>query len=251
MTERLDFTALYRELGLAPGCTPDHLRTAYRRRVSHLHPDQGGDAEDTGRLQRLNRLYRAALEFERDHGRLPGAGGGAGFEHGPERGPERAPRDAWPRAPAAPGATSTVGPMSADTRGGMPRAWWAVVAAAVCVLAWRVLIGMMASPDAAPEGEPGVARSAIAPRALVPSDAPAAQAAAERHDGLLLPGMGRETVLDIQGEPLDRNAQRWQYGPSWVEFACDRVATWYSSPLQPLRVRPDQPTATATEVCSP
>jgi len=247
MTERLDFTALYRELELAPGCTPDHLRTAYRRRVSRLHPDQGGNAEDTGRLQRLNRLYRAALEFERSHGRLPGAGSDDVFA----RAPDAAGRDARPHEAAAPGTSAAAGRSSTDATRGIPRALLLVVAAAVCVLIWRVLIGVipsdvlpsdvMPSPDASPQPAPALGT----PVPAMP------QAVAERHDGLLLPGMRREAVLDIQGEPLDRNAQRWQYGPSWVEFACDRVVTWYSSPLQPLRVRPDQPTATATEVCSP
>lgn len=245
MTERLDFTALYRELDLAPGCTAEHLRTAYRRRVSRLHPDQGGDAEDTGRLQQLNRLYRAALEFERSHGRLPGAG------HVFAPGPESTPRDAWPHPPASSAAASTAGPAAADIRPGMPRALWVAVAAAVCVLAWRVLSGLVPAPDAVPDAEPGFAPFTALTPAIAPSAAPAAQAAAERHDGLLLPGMRRETVLDIQGEPLDRYAQRWQYGPSWVEFACERVVAWYSSPLQPLRVRPDQPMATAAEVCAP
>lgn len=236
MTQGLDFTALYRELDLAPGCTPERLRTAYRRRVSRLHPDQGGDAEDAGRLQQLNRLYRAALEFERTHGRLPGVGSGDRVTSGPDaglRGPGRG-------EPAPPGAPASGGPSPAEAREGIPRSFLAVVVAAVCVLAWRVLIDAMPPQDAPTER----AASTAAPAP------PAPQQTAERHDGLLLPGMSREAVIEIQGEPLDRRAQRWLYGPSWVEFACDRVVGWYSSPLQPLRVRMEQPTATAAEVCA-
>jgi hypothetical protein len=49
-------------------------------------------------------------------------------------------------------------------------------------------------------------------------------------------GMDRDTVRDILGEPLDMQALRWEYGPSWVDFDCDRVVDWYSSPLRPLPV---------------
>ena len=242
MTERLDFAALYRELGLAPGCSSAHLRAAYRRRVSRLHPDQGGDAEDTGRLQQLNRLYRAALDFERAHGRLPGDGGGAA---GDSRASTPAP-DTWadPHPPTMSGlasAASTGSHAPPDAREGIPRSFLLVVLAAVCVLAWRVLVGIASPSDAPAEHVPApYIPVAAATRPLI-----------EQHDGRLLAGMSREMVLDIQGEPLDRRAQRWLYGPSWVEFACDRVVDWYSSPLQPLRVRMERPKATAAEVCAP
>lgn len=71
-----DFLLLYDELGLAPGVSDlDALKRAYRRRVSQLHPDRPGVAngDDSDRLQRLNRLYGAALAFEQRYGRLPAA----------------------------------------------------------------------------------------------------------------------------------------------------------------------------------
>jgi curved DNA-binding protein CbpA len=71
-----DFLLLYDELGLAPGVSDlDALKQAYRRRVSQLHPDRLGTAnrDDSDRLQRLNRLYGAALAFEQRYGRLPAA----------------------------------------------------------------------------------------------------------------------------------------------------------------------------------
>lgn len=71
-----DFLLLYEELGLAPGVSDlGALKRAYRRRVAQLHPDrqQPGDDGDPERLQRLNRLYGAALAFEQRYGRLPAA----------------------------------------------------------------------------------------------------------------------------------------------------------------------------------
>lgn len=73
-----DFLVLYEELGLTPGTSDlDVFKQAYRRRVAQLHPDRlaVGDT-DTDRLQRLNRLYGAALAFEQRYGRLPAAAAG-------------------------------------------------------------------------------------------------------------------------------------------------------------------------------
>jgi curved DNA-binding protein CbpA len=73
-----DFLVLYEELGLSPGISDlDAFKHAYRRRVAQLHPDrQSAGQADTDRLQRLNRLYGAALAFEQRYGRLPAATGG-------------------------------------------------------------------------------------------------------------------------------------------------------------------------------
>lgn len=74
MADDTDFLTLYDELGLAPGISDlDVLKQAYRRRVAQLHPDKWGGDGDPGRLQRLNRLYGAALAFEQRYGRLPAA----------------------------------------------------------------------------------------------------------------------------------------------------------------------------------
>ncbi|WHZ19984.1 MAG: hypothetical protein OJF55_002133 [Rhodanobacteraceae bacterium] len=74
MADDTDFLTLYDELGLTPGISDlDALKQAYRRRVAQLHPDRRGSDGDPERLQRLNRLYGAALAFEQRYGRLPAA----------------------------------------------------------------------------------------------------------------------------------------------------------------------------------
>lgn len=71
MAEIHDFSRLYQQLGLVPGCSVHDLRMAYRRRVARLHPDR--QHGDVSALQQLNILYGAALDFQRHMGRLPGA----------------------------------------------------------------------------------------------------------------------------------------------------------------------------------
>ena len=73
MSDDTDFVALYNELGLDAECSMQLFKHAYRRRVMQLHPDHQRHPADVARLQRLNRMYAAALEFHRAHGRLPGA----------------------------------------------------------------------------------------------------------------------------------------------------------------------------------
>ena len=69
MADDTDFVALYDELGLGAECSMADFKQAYRRRVGKLHPDLTGNPSDVSRLQRLNRLYAAALDFEHAHGR--------------------------------------------------------------------------------------------------------------------------------------------------------------------------------------
>ena len=77
MARDTDFLVLYRILGLNHDCGLDDLKRAYRRRVSVLHPDRRTDQANQSiaaeRLQQLSTLYNAAIEFHRQHGRLPGS----------------------------------------------------------------------------------------------------------------------------------------------------------------------------------
>jgi len=47
-------------LGLAPGATPDEVKSAYRKRALETHPDRGGDADAFREVQRAyEKLLRA------------------------------------------------------------------------------------------------------------------------------------------------------------------------------------------------
>jgi hypothetical protein len=51
--------AAFSRLGLTPTADADEVRTAYRRRVKNVHPDQGGDSES---FRRLREAYTTAKE---------------------------------------------------------------------------------------------------------------------------------------------------------------------------------------------
>lgn len=210
MAEDTDFAALYRELGIDATCSLADLRSAWRRRVAKLHPDQGGDAEDTGRLQELNRRFDAALDFHARFGRLPGA---------PLPGALGQPVVPEPRTDGGTDATAAFARIS--------RYFVAAGLLGICVLGWRIV----QTGDA----DDGLARGVHAVDAHGGGGAEhPARAAIEVL--AVSPGMDKARVRAILGEPLEMHDQRWSYGPSWVEFRCDRVVGWYSAPRRPLNV---------------
>ena len=221
MAEDTDFSALYHALGISAACTPEQFRKAYRRRVARLHPDQHGDQDDVARLQELNRMYDAAMEFLRVHGRLPGSSPPAPFAA---------------QAPLASGGRHDAPPAPAAHAGGFPE-----------------------GPEAGPERHSRyfillavLAITVLALHALeTPGDRSRVEAKTDQPTGGVAPttstivlGMGKAQVKAIQGAPLGGHEIRWDYGPSWIDFKCGDVVTdWYSSPLRPLRVASPHPTA--------
>jgi molecular chaperone DnaJ len=68
-------SAAYAELGLAPGASEAELKVAWRRLVSHWHPDRHPDPAALARMQRINQAYRL---LRRAGARPAGAAGGSG-----------------------------------------------------------------------------------------------------------------------------------------------------------------------------
>ena len=212
-----DFAAMYRELGLDATCSLAELRLARRRRVARLHPDLGGTAEDTGRLQRLNRAYTAAVAFHTRFGRLPGA-----------------PSPGMRAVPATADRTSETADFASRATADAP--------------AWRRADVATASPPAAGFGRMSrypLATIAVMAVALVIALAIAVGSGTVRNatgeagpaaPGGLATGQDKDMVRKRLGEPLEMHALRWHYGPSWVDFRCDRVAGWHSAAERPLPV---------------
>lgn len=240
MSDDTDFIALYRELGLSAQCDLAEFKRAYRKRVTQLHPDHQGQDGDMPRLQKLNRMYDAALDFHREHGRLPGAA--------PAR---TAPRmaDAWAQGQAAnptgegvnadgqagddPTAADAELAFAHDERGavlidepapvtGKPRSrrYIMLMVLTVLLLYWWGA-QKSANPSLDPEGpgdavNPGLGAPTLAKEVVV--------------------GMDEAQVRRILGAPISVHDGRWDYGPSWVQFQCGQVVGWYSSPLHKLDV---------------
>ena len=80
----------------------------------------------------------------------------------------------------------------------------------------------------APPSTPQTSRAA-------PAEPPSVPAASEARTRLKL-GMDAEAVRALEGQPLLATPERWDYGPSWIDFDHGKVSNWYSSPLRPLKV---------------
>lgn len=50
-------------------------------------------------------------------------------------------------------------------------------------------------------------------------------------------GSTKDDVLRVQGEPIRKTDQLWEYGASRIYFEQNRVTSWHNSPLQPLKLR--------------
>lgn len=228
MAEDTDFSSLYRELGIRGACTPEAFRRAYRRRVSQLHPDQRGAQGDVARLQELNRLYDAALDFLQLHGRLPGSAmSAAAVEPGPEHGAQApAPDQRVPDWYDPPRRDTSVDFAAAGTRD-LSRYFILLAVLAIAALAVSALNGMFSVTPPSQQATSEVGDAGISPAVLA--------------DVSL--GMAKRQVRAIQGAPVGNHAVRWDYGPSWIDFGCGDVVTdWYSSPLRPLRTATPHPT---------
>lgn len=209
-----DFAALYRELGIRPGCSLDAFRRAYRRRAADLHPDRHANV-DAIDLQRLNVLYAAAIRFEREHGRLPGAAV-----------PPRGVASVEPARPAA----GVRGAATPRRRQSASAAYW--LTALLAVLAMFFWSRSRDVPDV-PASQP-----LPAPALAQPESSSALVTAPQ-----LAIGLSPDDVIALLGKPVMIDGDRWLYGPSWVRFRCLEVADWYSSPLRSLSTNSLRPTA--------
>ena len=215
MVNEIDFLDLYRQLRVSPDCGLQEFKQAYRRQVSMLHPDgklQGYVRTRVQRLQQLNAQYEAAMEFQRLHGRLPGASP-----------PARAviPRSANPSP-----RTSPAPPSSARPRSNMK--WLIPIAlVAIGILFWGVS-AVVPQPD-------GTADNTTNDNDAGPSGASAPP--------VLAVGMSQENVRAIEGDPVAIRDDLWEYGPSWVRFDHGSLVDWYSSPLHALKTTRTRPSA--------
>lgn len=224
MARDTDFLDLYKILGLTPDCELAEFKQAYRRRVLVLHPDRRAQSDSdliaAERLQQLTTLYSAAMAFQRQHGRLPGA------MH--VRALRQVPAAVEPMAVVAP------------PRPAPPAARRLLVLTGVGVLG-ALLWSMLSShpPTESADGLP-IDGSPIASTAVTAA-MPASAATRSSSPLMIHAGSSSDSVRHIEGDPLIISQDRWEYGPSWIRFEQGRVVEWYSSPVRPLRTLGNPP----------
>jgi hypothetical protein len=233
-----DYVWLYEKLEATPDDGLDELRARYRQKVRELHPDRhpelAHDPRHSDELVALNTAFDELIEFHRRTGRLPGA---SSRRDSNVRVPPRADAPGMDHARIS-GRHSTFG--GATHAGATGYAFPRIAHAAEAdgrtrgpwIAASLVLLGVIS-----------LATGAIfepAPPALslpAASFAPPAETTTVRY---LERGLNREAVRRLEGDPFLDAGTRFEYGPSYVEFKGDKVVGWYSSPMQPLHVRPGE-----------
>lgn len=238
-----DYLADYALLGLQPGCSLLTLERSWRQAVSALHPDRAAPGSDLTllgrRMHELSSAYKRLRQFEREHGRLPGAPLQTAAQHG-------MPAEVHAESEGAPEMVSATTLAAANRRGG----WWLpalALGAAIAISLWGLDGPEASSPNDALRAEP----AGVVPRPVAPQIAPAIRAPViEAPVGVDLPPAGsarrirvgstEAEVERLMGTPIAAGPDLWEYGPSHVRFERGRVVGWYSSPLLPLPVDSEQ-----------
>lgn len=245
-----DFSLLYFQLGLEPGCSLEDLKRAYRVRVAELHPDRHGEgsatSEDHDALTELTALYSKAIRFHRIHGRLPGAAPKASGLHTVH--PAHA-------APAHPAQTHSSQTHSSQTQApGRSNHETAASAARVTTPASRIASGRL-SPN---RTTPTLAIVTILVLIVVMValhwsetrfeqkvenglHAQESEPAYDPQQPRLELGMEEGAVFALEGAPVLVQDDIWNYGSSWVRFEDGHLVDWSSAPPNRLQAATPRP----------
>lgn len=232
-----DFSLLYFQLGLEPGCSLEDLKRAYRVRVAELHPDRHGNGSATNggleALTELTALYSKAIRFHRVHGRLPGAAPKAGGEHISHAShgvhatqPHHAGRGSHDATPASPRVTAS----RAIGRSGPAPNRTTPTLAIVTIL---VLVIVMLALHWSESGFEQKIENSL--------HAQEAEQAYDSQEPRLELGMEEGAVFAIQGAPVVVQDGIWNYGSSWVRFEDGHLVDWSSVPPNRLRTATPRP----------
>ncbi len=235
-----DFSLLYFQLDLEPGCSLEELKRAYRVRVAELHPDRHGDRTDSNQgleaLTELTSLYSKAIRFHRIHGRLPGAAPKAGGEHTshtvhPAQ-PRHAGRGSHDATPTSPRVTASRPIGRSDPAPNRTTPTLAIVTILVLVI---VMLALHWS------------ESGLEQKAENSLHAQEAEQSYDAQEPRLELGMEEGAVFAIQGAPVVVQDGIWNYGSSWVRFEDGHLVDWSSVPPNQLRTPTPRPVSEEEE----
>ncbi len=229
-----DFSLLYFQLGLEPGCSLEDLKRAYRVRVAELHPDRHGNGtaanEGLEALTELTALYSKAIRFHRIHGRLPGAAPKASGEHASHAvhasQPFQAGTAGHDTTPAPPRVTAS---RAVGRSAPVPNRTTPTLAIVTILVLVIVMLALHWSESGF---EQQVESSLHAHETEQPYDS---------QEPRLELGMEEGAVFAIQGAPVVVQDGIWNYGSSWVRFEDGHLVDWSSVPPNRLRTATPRP----------
>ncbi len=263
----MDFRKCYQILGVAPDCTWDELRIAYRRQVQKHHPDryqQQPDKQHTAkeRMLELNKAYETLAEYYKKNGYLPATA----LKNTTTN------TGAQPRKDAAPNKTTDIPPeiKPAKPEHTSRKTSWGVVLI-VTILGyyffWQTTPDPTTSYSTSSSGSPYYEGNSIAgngPRigsspTQLPDElnskrietGPGVDQQATPSNNLAPLGMQGKIkdgpfftygdtpgkVFEVQGIPTRTVGDIWFYGTSEVHFNKGVVVSWYNSPAHPLKAK--------------
>ncbi|MFC3815766.1 J domain-containing protein [Lysobacter sp. GCM10012299] len=233
----MDFSLLYFQLGLEPGCSLEELKRAYRVRVAELHPDRHGTGavanEGLEQLTELTALYSKAIRFHRIHGRLPGAAPKAGGDHASHSvhplhsaSAHQAGRGSHDATPASPRVTASRPVARSEPAPNRTTPTLAIVTILVLVI---VMLALHWS------------ESGVEQKMENSLHAQEAEHAYDSQEPRLELGMEEGAVFAIQGAPVVVQDGVWNYGSSWVRFEDGHLVDWSSVPPNRLRTATPRP----------
>jgi hypothetical protein len=235
-----DFLIHYHALDIAPGCTWEEIRHAYRQMTRQWHPDRhppGPERAAAGeRMKEINRAYDALTLYYQQYGTPPIP---PNLNHGPTSCDDLT-NDSAPTEDGAtyhdisaghvPTGTSRTASHH-DVATQSPRRFArSTVALLITSLALIYLYPHEQATTTAPD-------TAV----LNENDSlPATDMSNTHHlaQGYFTIGSTTHEVTAMQGPPGRITGTIWHYGESQVLFASDRVVTWHEHPDYPLAVKP-------------
>ncbi|HEY5803133.1 MAG TPA: J domain-containing protein [Lysobacter sp.] len=228
-----DFSLLYFQLGLEPGCSLDDLKRAYRVRVAELHPDRHNDAaasdEDHEALTELTALYSKAIRFHRIHGRLPGAAPKSTGSHTVHVAqPAPASRSSHEHTPASTRADWSASRAEAR-RNASNRSTPTLAIVTILVLVVVMIVLHWSETSFEQKVQEGLHAQE------------AAEPAYDPQQPRLVLGMEEGAVFAIEGAPVVVQDDIWNYGSSWVRFEDGHLVDWSSAPPNRLSTATPRP----------
>ena len=236
MSSSSDFARLYGALGCKPGCTWEEVRKGYRRQAQAWHPDRFPEAsperaEAEKRIVLINRAYQALAAYWKRFGDLPGQ---VTEQQKAERAKSRV-RKRTPR-PKSRSQPITVVRQTETAKTAHPshnQSISLVTLVFLCIAVYGFLYWKSGQPL---DGALHSSGSRLESHSYTTPTSHEIPDLVHDEEGQIYFTVGStmSKVHELQGIPTRMEGQTWYYGDSKVHFVDGLVASWESSPNNPL-----------------